>query len=403
MKEKFKKYHQYTLPDFALDDEYMDAIWHPTEDKTAYWKAVKDAFPHQTGNMEDAAMIIGSFQPSTNTVSDEIKNRIWQQVLDKSEGEKVISIQSKRKNYWWAAAAIIVAMLGGTWFVWNTGNSDNPMHQVNTVQNDIAPGGDRAILTLADGSQIVLDSAGNGLIAQEGAAKVIKLKSGEIAYDAATTASSEVHYNTIRTPRGGQYQVTLPDGTKVWLNAESSLRYPTVFVKDERKVELTGEGYFEVARNEKKPFYVSTDKMEIKVLGTHFNVNTYHDETYYKTTLLEGKVEVTTLRKKVTLNTGEQAKLQVLDMELKISKNVDLDEVMAWKEGLFYFSDASIETVMKQLSKWYDVDVIYQGQMPDRVFRGGMQRSLTLSQALDLLGKNRINYEIKEKNLIIKT
>ena len=194
----------------------------------------------------------------------------------------------------------------------------------------------------------------------------------------------------------------MSDGTAVWLNAASSLRFPTSFNGNERRVELTGEGYFEVTKNAAMPFKVLVDDMEVKVLGTHFNVNAYSDENDIKTTLLEGQVIVTNGREEAILKPGQQVQL-LTDGRLKKINKVDLDAVMAWKTGLFSFKNADIKSVMSQLSNWYDVDVIYKNNYDDdRLFEGEIQKSLSLNQVLDLLSDNKIKYEIKDKVLIIK-
>lgn len=403
MIEKFKKYHQYTLSDFAMDEEYMDAIWHPTDEKAAYWDAVKEALPHLVKNMDAAAFIIKSFQPSDDSAPDEVKDRIWQQVLEESQTGKVIKLERRRRNYGWAAAAIILVILGGAWFVWNSGGSNDSMHQVNVVHDDIAPGGDRAVLTLADGTQIILDSAGNGLIAQEGNAKVVKLKSGEIAYDAATSSSQEIHYNTISTPRGGQYQVTLPDGTKVWLNNISSIRFPTVFGGMDRSVEITGEAYFEVAPNPDKPFKVSFKNSKVEVLGTHFNISAYQDENEERVTLLEGSVKIFRGNQSKIITPEEQAVLSASSDKILIMNQVDVDQVVAWKNGFFQFSNADIRTVMNQIARWYDVQVEYEGRPVTKRFEGTISRSISAANVFKILEATEgASFKIEGNKVIVK-
>jgi ferric-dicitrate binding protein FerR (iron transport regulator) len=262
----------------------------------------------------------------------------------------------------------------------------------SSLKNDILPGGNKALLTLADGSTIILDSAQNGTLSNQGNIKIIKLDDGQLAYDkSAVSGSTEVLYNTISTPKGGQYQLTLSDGSKVWLNAASSLRFPATFSGNERKVELTGEGYFEVAHNPSKPFIVTKNNVEIKVLGTHFNVNAYDDEDVIKTTLLEGSVKVTKGNKSTLITPGEQAIVSnssTTTFSINVKKDVDLDEAIAWKNGKFIFQDADIKSIMRQLEHWYDVSVIYDDkEVTNEEFVGSISRNVNISQILQMLEK----------------
>ncbi|HET9280085.1 MAG TPA: FecR family protein, partial [Flavitalea sp.] len=266
-------------------------------------------------------------------------------------------------------------------------------------KDDVAPGGDKAILTLADGSTVVLDDAQNGTLAQQGSSKIIKLD-GKLVYDPANKNSREVVYNTITTPNGGQYQLELPDGSLVWLNATSSIHFPTSFVGKERRVEITGEAYFEIAKNRDMPFIVTVNNAEVQVLGTHFNVNAYNDEENVKTTLLEGSVKFVSGDNINMLKPGQQSQLANNGL-IKVVNNVDVEEVVAWKNGMFDFENAGIETVMRQLSRWYDVDVEYNGKTDD-LFIAEMRRNIKLSdalKALELTGK--VKFDIQGKKIIV--
>lgn len=300
-----------------------------------------------------------------------------------------------------AAASIIGLLLLGTFFWFNRGEQKEVAKtevRNNSVKNDALPGGDKAILTLADGSTIVLDDAQNGTLAQQGTTKVIKL-GGKLAYDPAGT-SKEVVYNTITTPRGGQHQIELPDGSQVWLNAASSLRFPTAFAGKERRVEISGEAYFEVAKNKSMPFVVSVNGAEVQVLGTHFNIMAYKEEKTVKTTLLEGSVRFVSGNNASLLKPGQQSQLSKVG-QVKVINGVDVDEVMAWKNGLFYFKNADIETVMRQLSRWYDVDIEYHGEIKLKKFSGKIQRDLNLSEVLEGLKETGIHFQIEGKKLIV--
>jgi transmembrane sensor len=315
----------------------------------------------------------------------------------------------------WVAAAGILFVIGSLWLVvdrWR-GRSTPGQQQAAAVQ-DVAPGGDKAVLTLADGSTILLDSAGNGLIAQQGATGIRKI-GGQIVYDAShsplTTDHSPV-YNTMSTPRGGQYQLTLPDGSRVWLNAASSITYPTAFTGDERRVHITGEVYFEVASlpltpsggggiNGKMPFIVSIDgKAEVEVLGTHFNINSYSDDESIKTTLLEGKVKVVNRESatgnggSIILKPGEQA-IAVSHSPLTIDHSPDIDKVMAWKNGFFNFEGASLTEVMKQLERWYDITVVYEKGVPNIEFFGEISRKVSLADLVNVLKDVGVHFRIE--------
>ncbi len=266
-------------------------------------------------------------------------------------------------------------------------------------KNDVLPGGNKATLTLADGSTIVLDDAQNGTLAQQGNSKIIKLD-GKLSYDPTNKNSREIVYNTISTPKGGQYQLELPDGSQVWLNATSSIHFPTSFIGTERRIEVTGEAYFEITRNPNMPFIVSVNNAEIQVLGTHFNVNAYSDEDNVKTTLLEGSVKFVNDGNTNILKPGQQAQL-TKERTTKVVSNVDVDEVVAWKNGMFDFDNANIETVMRQLSRWYDVEIEYKGKNDD-LFIAEMRRNINLSdalKALELTGK--VKFDIQGKKIIV--
>jgi transmembrane sensor len=301
-----------------------------------------------------------------------------------------------------AAASIIGLLFLGTFFWLNRGEQREVAKtevRGNGHKNDVLPGGDKAILTLADGSTIVLDHAQNGTLTEQGATKVIKL-GGKLAYDPTGAGSTEIVYNTITTPKGGQYQIELPDGSQVWLNAASSLRFPTAFAGKERRVEISGEAYFEVAKNKNMPFVVSVNGAEVQVLGTHFNIMAYKEEKAVKTTLLEGSVRFVSGNNTSLLKPGQQSQLSK-EGQVKVISSVDVDEVMAWKNGMFYFKNADIETVMRQLSRWYDVDIEYQGEIKPKKFGGEIQRDLNLSEVLEGLKETGIHFQIEGKKLIV--
>ena len=286
-----------------------------------------------------------------------------------------------------AAAAVILITLGAAAFLYLKNTSETTLAKTDNKQliNDVAPGGNKAVLTLADGSEIILDNAQNGALSQQGNTKILKLDAGQLSYTTdGTKTNGEVLYNTIATPRGGQYQIILPDGSTVWLNAASSLRFPTAFVGKQRTVELTGEAYFEVTKKTSMPFNVKVNDMDVQVLGTHFNVMAYTEEDAVRTTLLEGAVKVTKGAAVGLLKPGQQAKLNKTAGNIKISE-ADVEEVMAWKNGLFLFNNEGIKTIMRQISRWYDVDISFEGNIPDKNFTGQISRNNNLSQVLKML------------------
>jgi transmembrane sensor len=316
----------------------------------------------------------------------------------------------RMKTTWlrYAAAILIIAGIGSYLFLNNQKEkpsvTQNNPHPLN---NDVAPGGNKATLTLADGSAIALDSAGNGRLAQERNARIEK-RGGQVVYVPilpAREGPGTVQYNTMATPRGGQYQLVLPDGSRVWLNAESSITYPTAFTGDERRVSITGEAYFEVAHNARQPFRVEAASQVIEVLGTKFNINTYKDEATINTTLLEGSVRLTSsvahtaVHTSLILKPGQQG--QLTDRGLFLAANPDIEQAVAWKNGLFNFNKVKFKDAMHQIERWYDVDIEYKNGIPDITFGGKMQRDLNLVELLRLLNAMGVRFSIEGKKLIV--
>jgi transmembrane sensor len=285
-----------------------------------------------------------------------------------------------------AAAAVLLILLGAGFSWWYRAAPRSAMVAATTTPV-IIPGGNKAILTLGDGSTIVLDSARDGALGHQGSTRIIKLDSGRLAY-AVNNNSNEVNaapqYNTISTPRGGQYQVVLPDGSQVWLNAASSLRFPVAFTGNDRSVTLTGEAYFEVAQQANKPFIVRTRGMQVNVLGTHFNVMAYPDEGRVKTTLLEGAVSVSGGNATSLMKPGQQASINDEGNSFQISRP-DVEDVMAWKAGEFRFRNTDIRMIMRQIARWYEVDIAYKGDLSGIKLYGSMTRKENVAQLLELL------------------
>ena len=345
-----------------------------------------------------------------NFTEDQIRDRIKMrllQTIEQIEEPKIVTKAPKWKLPALAASIILLLSLGA-YFLYPTNSSKKEIAKTDTAKpapmQDIAPGGNRAILTLADGSTIILDSASNGILSNQGNIKVEKLANGLLAYTIngkQITENDEAFYNTISTPRGGQYHVTLSDGTKVWLNAASSIRFPVAFKGTERRVEVTGETYFEVAKNAGLPFKVKAALSEIEVLGTHFNVNAYDDETAIKTTLLEGKVKVSVANQESRfLQPGQQSRISK-EGKIGVQDNADIEEAMAWKNGRFQFVSTDLKSILRQISRWYDVDIEYKGNV-NLHFTGQLTRNENVSKVfekLELTGE--VNFKIDNNKIIV--
>ena len=294
-----------------------------------------------------------------------------------------------------AVAASVFLMIGlGTLIFFQKSNLA-PTVVASKEINDKKPGKTGAILTLSNGSVIVLDDVGNGLVANQQNTAIIKKNDG-IVYTADSNAQTV--YNTMTTPRARQYNLQLSDGTKVWLNASSSITFPTSFSGKERKVSITGEVYFEVAKDKSRPFMVSVNDMQVNVLGTHFNVNAYEDEKSVNTTLFEGSVLIRKKNVSVLLKPGQQAEKQKSGT-IVVNNNVNLDQIIGWKNGTFFFENASLEMVLRQLSRWYDIDIVFEKGIKPRIFEGEIQRNLQLSQVLKILENSGIHLKIEGKTL----
>ena len=297
---------------------------------------------------------------------------------------RVLYTRTRRRRWILAAAALFFVIgVGGYWFSLHKPISTARVQQPVLPKMDVAPGGNKAILTLAGGRQIVLDSAANGLLAEQGNALVKKLADGRLAYSATDKESAVITYNVLSTPRGGQYNVLLPDGTQVWLNAASSITYPTAFSGTERRVTISGEAYFDVTTDPGKPFLVQVNGLEVRVLGTQFNINAYADEPGIQATLLKGSVLVSGPGHRVKLQPGQQA--QAINGTLSVLPSPDLEQVMAWKNGLFKFNGTPITEIMRQVQRWYDVDIEYHGQVQQLTFSGKIPRRDYASQVLKML------------------
>ncbi|MBO9200534.1 MULTISPECIES: FecR family protein [Niastella] len=400
-----------------LLNRYADKTATP-EEKSALMRLLQESSNEKTVQQVLDKMI--AERPVTHEMPEKTAQAVLQAIFEAEETPVVnIDTAPKRRMPYWriAAAAVVLLMVTAGGLVWMNNNSQTQVAEAK-IKNDVAPGGNKAVLTLADGSTIVLDNEKNGVVAQEGNAKVVKLKNGQLMYaksdEQAADVNAPIAYNTLSTPKGGQYNIELPDGSKVWLNAASSITYPTAFDATERKVQVTGEAYFEVAKlvtvkdGKRVPFVVDIKNKEngrdlgqVQVLGTHFNINAYDDETAVKTTLLEGKVKFVGKADSILLAPGQQA---VASKKLSINETPDVSQVMAWKNGLFHFENADIKTVMRQVSRWYDVEVVYKRSLDnDDPLFFEVTRNTNLSDVLRVLNlAGGARYTIQDKKVIVQ-
>jgi len=355
----------------------------------------------------------GEKAPAANVDWDARFHTMMQQTEVMARDEAV-PVSIPRWRWYMAAASIIVILLCATWFV-KVLSSRGPAAGVATAktrhdQQEILPGGNKAVLTLANGDKVILDSAQNGSLGVQANMKVVKITSGVLAYKKgnAVSGSDMSLFNIISTPRGGQYQVILADGSKVWLNASSTLRFPTSFSGKQRNVELTGEAYFEVAKDAGRPFKVTVlpgasggGVREVEVLGTSFNVMAYSEENLIRTTLVDGAVKVRNGKDEDILAPGQQAQSMLGAPGQRVIADADVAAAVAWKNGYFNFNKEDLRTVMRQLARWYDVDVSYVGNNNDRLFWGGMQRDLSLSAVFRILEKSGVQFSIDGKKVIV--
>ncbi|WP_442587429.1 FecR domain-containing protein [Pedobacter sp. AW31-3R] len=309
---------------------------------------------------------------------------------------------------WLRTAAAILTLIGFSFGTYLLLKQDvSPITELQ-VKNDLQPGANKATLTLADGRKIVLGEKNAGQVLAESGISISKTSKGELIYKAipSTGNPGTVQFNELSTYQGEQYQLILPDQTHVWLNAASSIRYPVVFSGNERRVELKGEAYFEVAHDRRKPFRVKTEKQTVEVLGTHFNVNAYADEPLWKTTLEEGSVRILTpslervQEGEIILKPGQQSVL--LENKLSVAE-ANLEEAMAWKNGYFMFEGEHIKSIMRKISRWYNVEIVYEGEIPDDQFGGTVSRFSNVSQVLKKLElTGRVHFKVEGRRITVK-
>jgi transmembrane sensor len=349
---------------------------------------------------EDYIHRVAAMEGPDNDTRDRMRRRLIMAIQD-PKGKRAI-----RGGFrWWAAAAAILLFLAGlALFTWLRSHTEKSLSNPQILV-DIAPGGKKATLTLAGGQKILLDSAANGLLAEQGHTRIDKSAEGRLAYNAGV-ATGPMIYNTLSTPLGGFYQLRLPDGSKVWLNAASSISYPVAFRGQDRSVSVSGEAYFAVVSDRSMPFVVHTPRSAITVLGTEFNVNSYPDEQEIRTTLISGAVKVSTSTKdeptaEKILYPGQQSVFDPLTGTLVVGE-ANVQQAIAWKNGQFEFGHAGLAVIMRQISRWYDVDIAYETHQYDTLsFGGGISRNLDLSNVLRLLETNGVHFKIVAKKIII--
>jgi len=365
---------------------------------------------NSTANDEDLSAYnawCDSFQQRGEAIPDfeVLKARMYDEITAQISNEGQV-IQQERvvplrllKRIAVAASILLMLSAGGYFFL----HKHNAVPVIADNKQDLAPGADKAILITANGSHILVAEAKSGKLATQGNMVVNKKAAGQIVYQSQSPVEQEAAliYNTVITPKGGKMNLTLSDGTKVWLDAASSITFPVNFSSKERNVAITGEAYFEVAHNANKPFRVKAKGQTVEVLGTHFNVNAYDDEPVICTTLLQGSVKVSNNIEQAILKPGQQS-LVVGQASHFIVKDADIEQATAWKDGYFHFSRAGIPQIMRQLSRWYNVDIKYEGKIPTRAFSGDIDRSYNASVALKILSLSKVHFQIEGKTIVVK-
>lgn len=343
---------------------------------------------------------------SFERMDQERADEIFQSIIQEGKRRQP-PVKSKTIRLWpWVAAASVIIIAGALVLAGIfTNNASSDKTAQNSISNDIkAPEINRATITLADQRTVYLDSAADGQLALQGNIKLVKLADGQIAYQtAAGKVIDKIEYNTVSNPRGSKViALVLSDGSHVWLNSGSSITFPIAFIGNDRRIAVEGEAYFEVAPNALKPFIVSKGETSVEVLGTHFNLNAYSDEQDIKVTLLEGSVKVSLRQaqgdKTKIIKPGQQASIH---QDIKV-REVDVEEVMSWKEGIFLLDHTDLPALMRQISRWYNVDVVYEGKISGMRFGGGVSKDQPLSKILETLERYGLRFELDGKTLKVK-
>lgn len=388
-----------------LLDRYLAGTTEPEEEKELMALIAKS--DEEEALQELLLRFIGEAQPEYQP-SQETRDAILEAIFKVQLPGQVVPLKSRPKVWRWvAAAAIILFLVGGSYLLFINRNGGEPVIALDQSTHDVSPGSYKARLTLSDGSTIVLDSARAGQLARQGNTVILN-KGGEIAYESGKGAI-DVVYNTVSTGNGETYSFSLPDGSKVWLNSASSIHFPVAFSGQERRIEVKGEVYVKVAHDPKKPFIAAAGGLEVLALGTEFNINAYADEESTSATLVEGKVKLASARdskaervSSLILEPGQQTKM-LRNGELTAAAKVNVDEIAAWKTGLFHFESADLKTILRQFARWYDIEVVYEGKITDRKFFVIVSRSTSLKGVLELLQDNNILFKLEGKKLIVQS
>ena len=369
-----------TLIQMLRKPEYQDELTHILDSDWSFWETLGLELPESYAQVKQ-----GVFQRIEHPTAARPSHRVH-----------------FLKTAWFRYAAAVILITGTVAYLWNTQKTKPaPIHTVAAVQDIPAPAVNRATITLANGQQIYLDSADSGILAVEGQTNIQKTEDGNIVYQGAR-ARGPMQYNTLAVPRGSQVaSIVLSDGTKVFLNAASALKYPVAFTGNERRVEITGEAYFEVAKNTRQPFIVQTGMTEVTVLGTHFNVNAYDDEEVKKVTLIEGSVKVSSTSGNVVIKPGQQIEV-TKDDQLSVNLNADVSQVTAWQKGMFVFTQIDLNSMLRQVSRWYNVDIEYRGTIQSGTLSGVLSRRSPLSEIIKMLEGNGLNCTLEASKLIIE-
>lgn len=387
--------------DFLLDDSFLRYCMGTREEDIRYWEKWITENPEKHSAFDRARRTFDVVNGQQGRLDVEV-NKFRSLLQDHIDQSTTINNKVRHLYRWRVAAAVFLLIAGGAaWYQFGYRHTRSTT-AVPMAQQDVLPGTSKARLLLGDGTAVSLDAIpGNGLEEKDGTR--INKDSGKLVYNVAGNSGNEVTFNTLSTPRGGDYQLVLPDGTKVWLNAASSLRFPTKFTGSDRTVYLTGEAYFDVAQSAGHPFQVQLKNgLKVAVLGTAFNIMAYDDENVVNTTLVTGKIKVAqTNGSSVLLSPSQQAVLPKGSQQFEVSE-ADINKTIAWKTGMFEFDDDDITTVMRQLARWYDVNVKFNGPVPDKHYTGSIRKQSTLSQALHILKTAGIQYTIAGKEIIVE-
>ncbi|WP_291909038.1 FecR domain-containing protein [Chitinophaga sp. CB10] len=380
-----------------LIDKYLDGTITPQEEQQ-----LMDWYEAENNTTVE-------WQSTAINEEEEVRLRMLQHIQQQIAPPGLSPVGGNRRWYYAAAAAVFLLILAGAAWLYYPAlqRPHTAVKQLAVASNTIVRGSNKAILTLGNGQQVVLEEVDNGTISQQGNATVNKADSGSLQYLAGQgAANGAIVYNTLHTPYGGQFKVTLPDGTRVWMNAGSTLHYPTAFPSGDRTVSLSGEAYFEVAPDANKPFFVSVRDtagmpMTISVLGTHFNVNAYPDEAQHKVTLLEGSVKVNCSNSDALLVPGKVAIVNKTTGRIR-TKTTDTEAAIAWKNGNFFFDNESLESIMRQISRWYNVDIRYQADVSGKALAGSLPRSKDVTEVLSMLELTKtVHFKIEGRRIIV--